>query len=76
HDHEEDHDHEDALEAALHMKLKTFNYDLKYHLPVYGKFETIVGTQGMNQVNTNYGEEQLIPDATTNDFGLFVMSHI
>ncbi|MFV0571046.1 MAG: TonB-dependent receptor [Xanthomarina gelatinilytica] len=73
---EEDHDHEDALEAALHMKLKTFNYDLKYHLPVYGKFETIVGTQGMNQVNTNYGEEQLIPNATTNDFGLFVMSHI
>lgn len=76
HHDEEDHDHEDALEAALHMKLKTFNYDLKYHLPVYGKFETIVGTQGMNQVNTNYGEEQLIPDATTNDFGLFVMSHI
>ncbi|WP_417854685.1 TonB-dependent receptor [Xanthomarina gelatinilytica] len=76
HDHEEDNDHEDALEAALHMKLKTFNYDLKFHLPVYGKFETIVGTQGMNQVNTNYGEEQLIPDATTNDFGLFVMSHI
>ncbi|PWK19805.1 TonB-dependent receptor [Xanthomarina spongicola] len=72
---EEEHDDE-ALEAALQMKLKTFNYDIKYQLPVYGKFETIVGTQGMNQINTNYGEEQLIPDATTNDFGLFAMSHI
>ena len=79
HDEEEEHEegHEDErLEAALHMKLKTFNYDIKYQLPVYGKFETIVGTQGMNQVNTNYGEEQLIPNATTNDFGLFAMSHI
>ncbi len=78
-DHEdEEHEDEDEenLEAALHMKLKTFNYDVKYHLPIYGKFETIAGTQGMNQVNTNYGEEQLIPDATTNDFGFFVMSHI
>ena len=30
----------------------------------------------MNQVNSNYGEEQLIPDATTNDFGVFATSHI
>jgi len=81
HDHDEhdDHDHEDEhneLEAALQMKLKTFNYDIKYQLPVYGKFETIVGTQGMHQTNGNYGEEILIPDATTNDFGLFGMAHI
>jgi iron complex outermembrane receptor protein len=82
HDHEHDHDEEehhhdeDALEAALHMKLKTANYDIKYHLPTLGKFETIVGIQGMNQVNTNYGEEFLIPDATTNDFGVLGVSHI
>ncbi|OBX23794.1 iron complex outermembrane receptor protein [Gelidibacter algens] len=69
--------HEDeALEAALHMKLKTFNYDVKYNLPTLGKFETIVGVQGMTQSNANYGEEQLIPDAITNDFGFLATSHI
>jgi len=62
--------------AALHMKLKTFNYDLKYNLPRLGKFETIIGLQGMNQTNTNYGKEQLIPNATTNDVGLLATSHI
>ena len=71
--HEEDHGDE---EAALHMKLKTLNYDVKYYLPEMGKFETIFGVQGMSQSNTNYGEEVLIPDATTNDIGVLVTSHI
>ncbi|HEY6143855.1 MAG TPA: TonB-dependent receptor [Flavobacterium sp.] len=62
---------EDSNVANLQMKLKTFNYDAKYHLPKLGKFETIVGIQGMNQTNTNSGEEYLIPDARTNDFGVF-----
>ncbi|MFI0430662.1 TonB-dependent receptor domain-containing protein [Mariniflexile sp. HMF6888] len=73
---EELEDENEVLEAALHMKLKTANYDVKYNLPKLGKFETIVGIQGMNQVNTNYGEEQLIPNATTNDFGVLATSHI
>ncbi|OYX28802.1 MAG: TonB-dependent receptor [Flavobacteriales bacterium 32-35-8] len=72
---EEEHENE-VLEAALHMKLKTANYDVKYHLPTLGKFETILGIQGMNQINTNYGEEELIPNATTNDFGILGVSHI
>lgn len=80
HDDDADKDeHDEAHEGehpALYMKLKTANYDVKYHLPIYGKFETIVGIQGMNQVNSNYGEETLIPDATTNDFGVLAMSHI
>ncbi|MES2573996.1 MAG: TonB-dependent receptor [Bacteroidota bacterium] len=62
---------EDSEVAVLHMKLKTFNYDAKYHLPKLGKLETIVGIQGMNQTNSNSGEEYLIPDARTNDFGVF-----
>ena len=73
-DHEED-EHEE-LEAALNMKLKTFSYDIKYNFPTLGRFETIVGVQGMNQTNSNYGEEVLIPDATTNDFGILATSHI
>tara|TARA_R110002012_G_scaffold81945_2_gene207369 strand:- start:50377 stop:52614 length:2238 start_codon:yes stop_codon:yes gene_type:complete len=86
HEHEEEGDfHEEdehlegeheTLHPALQMKLKTANYDIKYHLPIMGRFETIVGIQGMNQVNTNYGEEELIPDAVTNDFGILAMSHI
>lgn len=57
--------------ASLHMQLKTFNYDAKYHLPKFGKFESILGIQGMHQTNANSGEEYLIPDASTNDFGIF-----
>ena len=72
---EEEHEHE-ILDPALHMKLKTFNYDVKYNLPTMGKFETIVGIQGMFQENSNYGEEQLIPDANVTDFGALAVSHI
>jgi iron complex outermembrane recepter protein len=73
---DEDEDEDEILEAALQMKLKTFNYDVKYHLPYFEKFQTIIGVQGLNQTNTNYGEEQLIPDATTNDIGVLATSHI
>ena len=62
---------EDSNIAGLQMKLKTFNYDVKYYFPKIGKLESIVGIQGMHQTNTNSGEEYLIPDATTNDFGVF-----
>lgn len=62
---------EDSDVASLHMKLKTFNYDAKFHLPKFGKIETIVGVQGMHQTNKNSGEEYLIPDAATNDIGVF-----
>lgn len=62
---------EDSNVASLHMKLRTFNYDLKYYLPKLGKVESIIGFQGMHQTNTNSGQELLIPDAATNDFGVF-----
>ncbi|MCW8982252.1 MAG: TonB-dependent receptor [Altibacter sp.] len=62
-------------EAALRLKLNTLNYDLAYHLPLMGKFETIVGLQGMYQTNENFGEEILIPDATTKDIGILATTH-
>lgn len=88
HDEEEDHDdeeedgdhseseedHEEHEGAALDMKLKTFTYDLKYNLAKLGKFETIIGVQGMYQENQNFGEEILIPDAITNDIGFLATS--
>ncbi|WP_291098706.1 MULTISPECIES: TonB-dependent receptor [unclassified Flavobacterium] len=61
----------DSNVASLRMKLKTFNYDAKYHLPKFGKFESIIGIQGMSQTNANTGVDYLIPDAATNDFGVF-----
>ncbi len=62
---------EDSPTAILQLNLKTFNYNAKYHLPKIGAIESIVGVQGMHQTNKNSGEEFLIPDATTNDFGIF-----
>ena len=57
--------------AVLHMVLNTFDYNIKYYLPAIGKVETIVGVQGMSQENKNLGEDFLIPNARTNDFGVF-----
>lgn len=62
---------EDSNVPVLHMILNTFDYNVKYYLPAIGKVETIVGVQGMSQDNKNHGEEFLIPDAITNDFGIF-----
>jgi iron complex outermembrane recepter protein len=60
---------------ALRLKLNTFNYDIKYNLPEFGKFETIIGVQGLFQKNKNFGQEILIPDANKRDFGIFATSH-
>ncbi|MGA9326137.1 MAG: TonB-dependent receptor [Salegentibacter sp.] len=62
-------------DPSLEMHLETFNYNLKYNLPDFGKLKTIVGVQGMDQTNRNLGEEILIPDARTDDFGIFGTSH-
>ena len=70
HHEEEGEDHEEE-DPALNMKLNTFSYDLKYHFPKKERLEFIAGIQGMSQVNSNSGEELLIPDAKTNDFGVF-----
>jgi iron complex outermembrane receptor protein len=66
---------DDPATAALRMKLNTINYDIKYNLPELGKFETIIGLQGMFQNNKNEGEEILIPDANTTDVGVLATSH-
>ena len=69
--HEEEEEHHEE-EPALRLKLKTFNYNVKYHLPKFKNgIESILGVQGMNQSNTNLGEEILIPNAKINDIGVF-----
>ncbi len=77
-DEEDERNHSNRMsnnDAALRMKLNTYNYDVKYTLPDMGKFETIAGIQGMFQNNENSGEELLIPDAQKIDFGLFATTH-
>jgi iron complex outermembrane receptor protein len=62
---------EDSDTPSLRMKLHTLNYDLKYHFPKWGNWETIAGAQGMYQTNANLADEFLIPDATVFDSGIF-----
>ena len=78
----EDHDeeiaeeeHHEEEEPALEMHLETLNYNLKYNLPKFGEVDIIAGIQGMYQTNSNFGEEILIPDAETFDFGIFTTAH-
>lgn len=73
---EEEEMHEEEEGPALHMNLATFSYSLQYHLPKWDNLETIIGVQGMHQKNENFGEEMLIPDASTNDIGVLLTSHI
>jgi len=77
-EHEEEEGTEEGEEegAALDMHLSTFNYNLLYDLPKGKLLETIVGLQGMRQTNKNFGEEVLIPDATTSDVGVLANSHL
>lgn len=72
----EEEEEEEEEGAALDMHLSTFNYNLLYNLPKGKLLETIVGIQGMRQTNKNFGEEVLIPDATTSDIGILATSHL
>jgi iron complex outermembrane receptor protein len=69
-------DHKEGEAPALKMALKTFSYNLKYHLPKIQEIETIFGLQGLSQTNRNFGEELLIPNADVKDFGVFITSNI
>ncbi|CAN5163434.1 TonB-dependent receptor [soil metagenome] len=79
----EDHEDEEVFEEeeeegdhpALEMHLETLNYDIKYNLPKWNNFETILGVQGMFQTNENFGEEILIPNATIKDIGVLATTH-
>jgi len=71
HENEEEIYHE-QISPSLNLKLNTYSYDVKWHLPNFNKIEVIAGIQGLYQKNENFGEEILIPNATLNDFGALV----
>lgn len=64
----------DPEERELIFDLKTFNYTFQYQLAERNNWKTSIGLNGMHQVNTNRGEEQLIPDYRLFDNGAFVYS--
>ncbi|GGK88955.1 TonB-dependent receptor domain-containing protein [Rufibacter glacialis] len=61
----------DTQEEELAMRLRTFNYDVKYFLPNWGSWEPTVGVNGMVQQNRNEGEEVIIPEYRLWDAGVF-----
>ncbi|MDR0891242.1 MAG: TonB-dependent receptor [Mediterranea sp.] len=68
---------EDSRQAALDMNLGTLSYNVKWYSPQWaGRWSLIGGSQGSYQKNSNHGEETLIPDATTTDAGVFVISNL
>ncbi|MFC4740627.1 TonB-dependent receptor domain-containing protein [Flavobacterium ponti] len=62
----------------LDMNLQSYNYDVKWYLPTWKKFKTIVGSQGMHQTNKNTSKAatQIIPDATINDLGFLAVTKL
>lgn len=55
------------------MILQSSTYNLKWYLPAFKNFSTIIGSQGMYEQNTNQSaaSTQLVPDATIKDIGFF-----
>ncbi len=72
---DDDHDDHDGEGAHLAAELKNTSIDLKYLISSSEKNEFVFGSSLQFQDNINYGEEELIPDASKNDFGLFGLAH-
>jgi iron complex outermembrane recepter protein len=58
------------------MTLQSATYDLKWYVPTWKRFSTIIGVQGMYQTNSNSSEAKtvLVPDATINDMGFVALT--
>jgi len=64
---------ENIEEIEIDMKLKTLTYEAKLFLPSTKKSEFIVGIQGINQINLNNSDAEIIllPDAQINNYSTF-----
>jgi len=60
-------------QAGLAVALTTYNYDLRYNLPIWHGVETTVGVNGMAQLNRNRDATDFpIPDYSLFDLGSYV----
>jgi len=65
---------DDPAEKELFFDLKTFTYSAIYHFKDKNSWRTAAGVNGMQQQNTNKGEEVLIPEYSHFDIGGFLFS--
>lgn len=62
---------DEANTPDAYFDLKTFTYNLRYHLKELGNWKTVFGANGMQQSNTNHTEDALIPNYNLFDIGAF-----
>lgn len=62
---------DDASVPGMFIDLKTVTGDVKYYFPQHNNWDIVVGISGGAQQNNNKGEEYLIPDFSSTDFGIF-----
>lgn len=63
-------------QPTLDFRLRTLTWVVRLHLLEKQKWELAVGTNGMNQRNSNLASEQLIPEFRLIDGGLFSYLHL
>ena len=67
---------DNTTHPALGLRLNTLTYNLKWNSKIIkDTYNFIIGSQGMRQTNKNDGEEVLIPDASTNDLGIYALGN-
>ncbi len=60
---------------GVSLRLNSWNYDWRYHLPKISQVETVVGINGMYQTNTNINANDVpIPDYRLLDIGSFIFA--
>jgi iron complex outermembrane receptor protein len=65
---------DDLAERALFFDLKTITYTAQYRMQEMKGWKTSLGINGMQQKNTNKGVEQLVPDYSLFDFGVYAFA--
>ena len=59
-------------QAGMSVSLNTLNFSIKYHLPKFGNYSFTIGSNGMNQTNTNRAATDFpIPDYSLLEAGIF-----
>ena len=61
-------------ERSLFFDMKTITYASQFHFREKNGWKHSIGTNGMDQTNTNLGVEQLIPDYHLFDIGFFLFT--
>lgn len=62
---------DDPSIPGLFFDLNTLSGDVKYYFPEQRGLERVLGVSTVNQKNTNKGEEFLVPNYLSNEWGVF-----